>query len=269
MNQTRQPVCNGSFYPAEKNDLIEMLNQFENEDTPHSPNGLRGVILPHAGYIYSGQTTSYARADLIKSNPDTIILLGPDHHVGMEYCHISTKKYFQTPLGSVELSDKAQLLLNRHPNLFHDDPRSDAKEHSLEVILPFLQHWLNPFTLLPIVTAPVNEKHLEGAIMPLVNEKTVLVISSDLSHFLSDEGCCKKDQETIQAILELDNQRLPVNHNTACGLLPIRIIIAIAQKLNWQPQLLHYTNSSKITGDTERAVGYGAIAFYEEIEPCH
>ncbi len=263
--QIRYPAWAGSFYPADKNELTDQIKSLAGR--PAQTSGiLRGIIMPHAGYIYSGHTASYAEQDIHENKPETIILMGPDHHVGMATSHVCQKKYWQTPLGDVKISPHAHELLAGHPNLFQENPLADQKEHSLEVIVPFLQSWLAEFQIIPIVTGQIDPIALASALMPLLNNDTLLVISSDLSHFLSDNMARTKDRQTITAILEMDMDHLAINDNKACGLTPIIALLTIAQKLDWHPRLLHYSNSGDISGDTDRVVGYATIGLYEEVQ---
>jgi AmmeMemoRadiSam system protein B len=259
----RKPAWAGSFYPADPDELSRQIKTMAQQATVHSGQ-LRAVIMPHAGYIYSGTTASYAEHDIRKANPKTIILLGPDHHVGMAASHICREEYWQSPLGRVKLSKKTEELLERYPRIFRHNSLSDQKEHSLEVIVPFLQTWLDNFELLPVVTGQVDPEPLAAALLPLLDNNTLLVISSDLSHFLNDAEARNKDADTINAILNMDIQQLALHDNRACGLIPIAVLISIAETLKWQPQLLHYATSSDSSGDKSRVVGYAAIGFYEE-----
>lgn len=222
--------------------------------------------MPHAGYIYSGKTASHAGPDIQNSKPQTIVLLGPDHHVGMTTSHLCQKKYWQTPLGILPIAQATKTLLREHPDLFADIHLCDEKEHSLEVILPFLQTWLTPFNLLPIVTGQVDPVPLAKAINPLVDRDTLLVVSSDLSHFLPAPKAETKDKQTIDAILEMNLNALAINDNKACGLIPICALIILAKARNWIPRLLHYSHSGDTSGDFNRVVGYATIGFYTENE---
>lgn len=258
----RTPAWAGSFYPANRQELQHQIKTLSTKSQKTGGN-LRAMIMPHAGYVYSGHTASYAENDLKKKQPKQIILLGPDHHVGMPTSHVCQKDFWQTPLGDVKISAHSELLQQQHPDIFNLNPLSDQKEHALEVIVPFLQTWLNDFDLLPIVTGQVAPDKLAQAITPLLTDDTVLVISSDLSHFLTDQGAQTKDTETIEAILSLNIQELLMGQNKACGLIPICALLAIATVKNWKPYVLHYSNSGDVSGDKDRVVGYATIGFYE------
>ena len=265
---TRYPTWAGSFYPQAAEDLEHTINTLA-PDHPASSKQLRGMIMPHAGYVYSGATASYAGADIKKMAPATIVLLGPDHHVGLSASHICQKKIWQTPLGEIPLSAKNKKLLQDHRHLFVDHPLSDRKEHSLEVILPFLQSWIESFELTPIVTGQVDPTELALAISPLIGEDALLIVSSDLSHFLPAQEAEEKDLATIDAILNMDKEGLSVNNNKACGLTAIMTLLVLAQQQKWTPHLLHYSHSGKTSGEMNRVVGYTTIGFYQEDKDVH
>ncbi len=184
----------------------------------------------------------------------------------MTTSHVCQKKYWQTPLGILHIAPATKSLLREQPSLFANTPLCDEKEHSLEVILPFLQTWLAPFNLLPIVTGQVDPRPLAKAITPLAGKDTVLVVSSDLSHFLPATEAETKDKQTIEAIIEMNLNTLAINDNKACGLTPICALIILAKARNWIPRLLHYSHSGETSGDFNRVVGYATIGFYTENE---
>ncbi len=259
----RHPAWAGSFYPESATELAHQIKSFPCGSS--LPQGrLRGIILPHAGYTYSGYTAAQAQATIAKTQAKHIILLGPDHHVGMMANHVSTNATWQTPLGEIAISPLAKKLLQDAPTLFQSNPLSEAKEHSLEVLVPYLQSWLEDFDLLPIVTCQTNPKELAVALAPHIHDDSLLVISSDLSHFLSDDEARLKDHETIAAILDLNLDHLRLNDNKACGLTGICALIHLAKQYAWQPHLLHYATSSETSGDRSRVVGYTSIGFYED-----
>ncbi|MCD6388796.1 MAG: AmmeMemoRadiSam system protein B [Desulfobulbaceae bacterium] len=261
----RQPVWSGIFYPAsqaELSDTIDRLISEARKDTVLLPNKqLKGLILPHAGYVYSGLTAAHGALALEGQNIDKIILMGPDHRVGFSTVSLTDLQAYKTPLGLVPIhADAARL--RQQPQLFQPVPQSDSSEHSLEVVLPFLQFMLPEFQIIPLVLGPADIDQISSAIAPLVSDQTLLVISSDLSHYLDYSTAQSKDRETIQMILDLDSNGLSQSGNRACGIIPIKVIIQLARKHGWQPILLHYSNSGDTAGDRKRVVGYSAIAFY-------
>ena len=262
----RKAVWAGRFYPASRSELEQTIDSltFQAKQTrvqipPHKQ--LKALILPHAGYIYSGLTAAHASLVLRENQFDKVILMGPDHRVGFNNCAISDVEAYQTPLGLVRLNKDAAVL-RRQSNLFRSIPDSDMFEHSVEVILPFLQHYIKNFEFIPIVTGRVDVKLLAHAIEPLIDEKTLLVVSSDLSHHLSYSEAVDRDRETINMILKLKSDKLLKSNNRACGKIPILIALNMAMRYGWEPVLLHYSNSGDTAGGRSQVVGYAAIAFY-------
>jgi len=143
-------------------------------------------------------------------------------------------------------------------------PISRDKEHSLEVILPFLQRYLTEFELVPVVVGHGDVPRISNALDSIIDRHTLLVVSSDLSHFLSYTEAVVRDNETIDEIIGLKPDTLTRSDNRACGKVPLLILMELARRHHWQPLLLHYSNSGDTAGDRSRVVGYAAIAFWEE-----
>ncbi len=263
----RNPVWAGKFYSAEPKKLDAQISRLCDQAVSESSllfdqGSLKALILPHAGYLYSGRTAAHAARVLQKGMFDKVILIGPDHNVGFEGGVISAVSAYQTPLGDIPLHPDAGRLL-KNKDLFQTNSVSDESEHSLEVVLPFLQHLLGQFSLVPIVLGPGRTQAVGEAISPLLDARTLLVISSDLSHYLSYAAAKKQDLSTVEAILNLDATRLD-KKNSACGQYGIQILIGLARQQHWKPVLLNYSNSGDTAGQKERVVGYGAIAFFQE-----
>jgi len=264
----RHPVYAGSFYPADAprlKDLIVKQTAAARGSAVKIPSqkSLKALILPHAGYIYSGPVAAHAASALQSGRFDKVMVLAPDHRIGFKNGAVSDVDAYATPLGLVDLHPDAELL-RRESNLFRSIPASDAAEHSIEVILPWLQVYLGRFKLVPVVLGPGNTRQLAGAIDPLLNDDTLLVVSSDLSHYLSYQDAVIKDRETIDIILNLESGRLAESSDRACGKVPLMILLDLARRHGWQPLLLHYSNSGDTAGSRDRVVGYAAIAFYGE-----
>lgn len=261
----RSAVWAGIFYPAKsealRTQIAHLCNQARQTSPPLAEHGaLRALILPHAGYPFSGQTAAHAARVLAPNKFTKVILIGPDHQVGFRGGAISTATGYSTPLGTIPLHGDAQKLL-KQTDLFHSSTISDQREHSIEVILPFLQYLLGDFSLVPIVLGPGKTEDIAEALRPLINDQTLLVISSDLSHYLPYKEAEVKDQHTIAGILKLDATVLAEN-NSACGKYGLQLLLYLAKKLAWQPVLLHYANSGDTAGSKERVVGYSAMAFF-------
>lgn len=263
----RPPAVAGMFYPKDPVELkrvIADLTRKAEKSGPAVPAGqpLRALILPHAGYSYSGFATAHAAPLLKQRQFDKIIVMGPDHRAGFRGCAISRVTAYRTPLGKINLHRDAERL-RRHSNLFSTPPRvSEQKEHAVEVILPFLQTWLPPFELIPIITGGVSPEAVSRAIMPLLDETTLIIASSDLSHYLPYDRAVSRDRESIEWIVKLESEKLINSRNRACGKIPIAVVINLARVYNWQPLLIHYSNSGDTSGNRDRVVGYSVIAFY-------
>jgi len=261
----RKAVWAGKFYPSDSKELETIINRLTKQakkiqDLNVPDAKLKAVIMPHAGYIYSGLTAAHTSFVLENKQFKNVILMGPDHRVGINFASISNASFYETPLGKVQISDISKKLLTY--SIFKYETKCDNYEHSLEVILPFLQIYLKNFKLLPIVIGHIDPISIYEKIDSCLDNDTLIVVSTDLSHYLSYKNAIKKDKETIDMILNFDFENLKQSENAACGIIPIITLLQIAKKNKWQPILLHYSNSGDTSGTKDRVVGYAAIAFY-------
>lgn len=275
----RPPAVAGRFYPGSADDLAKMIQYLEAKAAPSirqaaldlpTRRPLKALIMPHAGYVYSGYTAVHAGLASARRSGDQkikkVIILGPDHHAGITGCAISAARAYQTPLANVLLHPDAHRLLGQS-DLFSAAPEiSEQQEHSVEVILPFLQTWLKDFQIVPIVVGRVDPAALAAAIAPLVDDTTLIVVSSDLSHYLPYDQARKTDQQTIGLILKGKADQVAAGENIACGKLPISALMLLAAEQNWTPRLINYTNSGDTAGNHDKVVGYSTIAFYGGLE---
>lgn len=265
--EIRPPVWAGRFYPAERAHLMQMIDDLTRRAAKTSlllpqDKSLKAVIMPHAGYIYSGWTAAHV-SQVLKGQPfSKVILMGPDHRVGFADAAVSDVSGYQTPLGTIKLHSDA-LKLRRSSRLFHSSRTSDQSEHSLEVLLPFLQRYLKSFEMIPIVMGPTNVAAMAKAIEQFIDTNTLVAVSTDLSHFLPYADAVKQDQKTIRMILNLQAENLAKVDNLACGIIPVLVLLDLARRHHWQPVLLHYCNSGDTSGGRRRVVGYASIAFYK------
>ena len=264
----RLPVRAGSFYPSDPRELSRLIDQLgqnarrTQQDLPERQS-LRALVLPHAGYPYSGPTAAHAARVLSELQFEKVLLMGPDHFVGIRNAAVPAVQAFQTPLGRIPLHPAAADLL-KQPELFAPLPPADDREHSLEVVLPFLQAYLKSFQLIPVMVGGVDVDRLSRALQPLVERQTLVVVSSDLSHFLPYDDAQAKDRRTIEAILARDRRALARDSDSACGARPLAVLLTLAERFGWRPVLLNYLNSGDTAGDRSRVVGYAAIAFFGE-----
>lgn len=256
--KTRQPAVAGAFYPAESHELREMIRHFlRNVPAFDSAQRPRVLIVPHAGYIYSGQVAAHAFARLGRSGGrqeniiKKIILLGPAHFVYVTGAVSDPHSHWQTPLGQTPIVKQS---------IFKISEAAHRQEHSLEVELPFLQTVLEECAILPLVVGEVDPHELSGQIETLIDDETLLIVSSDLSHYYDYETAVSLDRATILAIEALE----PAGVIEACGRIPIQTALHLALKKSWRPQVLNYKNSGDTGGDKSRVVGYLSAVFYDK-----
>jgi len=269
-NNIRKPLWNGKFYPNLPSELSSTIKGLtdkakKTEFTAPGNGTLRAIILPHAGYAYSGLAAAHASLVLNKNQFSKVIVAGPDHRIGFENVAVSTAAIWETPLGQIHVHEDAEKLRNI-PDIFKHVPASDSQEHSVEVVLPFLQYYLGKFELVPMVVGTRFDIHrVTDAVNSIIDQKTLFVASCDLSHYLSYKDACSKDKNTIGMILDLKEDQLLNSYNAACGVSPVVILLNLANRYGWQPVLLHYSNSGDTAGGHDRVVGYAAIAFYGDV----
>lgn len=252
--EIRSGVYAGSFYPKSEKELSKMIKGFlvKAKSQKKLKGKLRALIVPHAGYIYSGSVAANAYSFLEKEKSKNIILFGPTHHAYFEGI-FSFSGYWITPLGKIKVTS-ADLPILKNDN-----------EHSLEVQLPFLQTVLENFSFTPIIYGEIQPEELADIINSEMKKESVLIASSDLSHYLSYELAKKIDKETINAVLELNLEKF-IDVGDACGKIGISALIILAKKNKWKAHLLMYKNSGDTAGDKKGVVGYAAIAFLDEKE---
>ena len=268
----RKPVYDGRFYPKDRDALLAQINEYTNlaQKTPvFLPPGktLKALILPHAGYIYSGLTAAHADFVLKGKHFDKVVIMGPDHRVGFTGCAITDSAGYETPLGIALLHPDAKKLRKLYPSIFQAISASDQQEHCIEVELPFLQSYLHQFKIVPIVMGQGDIRQYLATIDDICDKNTLVVVSSDLSHYLPYSEAVQRDKQTIQMILDLNTKKLSNTNNRACGINPIQVLVQLALRHQWKPMLLHYSNSGDTAGTRDRVVGYAAIVFYEDIVP--
>ena len=269
----RPPAVASLFYPGEaaelKQNLREMLDEASeaedpNEDLPADQH-LRALIVPHAGYVYSGTTAALAYHLLRKNRDDfhRILLLGPAHRVWLEGIAFPGTDAFETPLGRIPLAKQQIRELLRFPEVqLRDDAHQD--EHCLEVQLPFLQEILNEFELIPAVVGEISPDSLSGLLENLLEDpQNLLLLSTDLSHFHSYSEAQAIDQKTAEAIESFEDEKILPEQ--ACGAHPLRGLLRHARIQGWKIQRLGLCNSGDTAGSKDRVVGYGAWALSETV----
>jgi AmmeMemoRadiSam system protein B len=226
------------------------------------------LIVPHAGYIYSGPMAARAYAQLaaLRDTVRRVVLLGPVHRVPVRGLALPGSAAFATPLGEIEVDQDAVAVLKPLRQVVVS-PAAHALEHSLEVQLPFLQSVLDDFKLLPLAVGDAEPHEVAEVLEALWGgPETLIVISSDLSHYLPYAAARDIDGQTVERILALDG---PLSHEQACGGTPINGLLIAARRRHLQPQLLGLCNSGDTAGDRQLVVGYAAITFTEPAHVTH
>lgn len=262
MPAIRPPAVAGQFYPSDAGELALAVQTFLAGANSFDliP---KALIVPHAGYIYSGAiaATAYATLRPIAARIRRVVLLGPTHRVAVRGLALPGATAFDTPLGRVMLDTAAAQSIAHLPQV-GVSAQVHAFEHSLEVQLPFLQSVLSDFTLLPLAVGMASSEEVAEVLECLWGgEETLIVISSDLSHYLPYATSQRVDKETVQSILNLEE---PIPHDRACGGTPVSGLILAARQHHLTPHLLDLRNSGDTAGSRDQVVGYAALAFTQE-----
>lgn len=243
----------GMFYPSDPDELRRTVEGLLTDvRSPEKPSP-KCIIVPHAGYIYSGPIAASAYACIEPSAVRRVVLLGPAHRVPLYGAGSSSASAWQTPLGDVPVEAP--------PGLPIVDT-AHTEEHSLEVQLPFLQVVLDDFTLVPLVIGQAAGEEIADILTSLWGgAETLIVVSSDLSHYEDYEKANRLDSAASQAIVNLDPDGLDAG--SACGRIPISGLLHVAKAKGLRAELLDLRNSGDTAGSRDQVVGYGAYAFYE------
>lgn len=257
----RQPAVAGLFYPGASLELAHDMRALLAAARP-AEFAPKALIAPHAGYVYSGGVAASAYAALHNIAPRIrrVVLLGPTHRVAVRGLALPGVEAFATPLGNVPLDMAAAQSIAHLPQVTVS-PQAHAQEHSLEVQLPFLQSVLHDFKLLPLAVGMATPEEVAEVLELLWGgDETLIVVSSDLSHYLPYAQAQATDRATAQAVLQLLQ---PLSHEQACGGTPINGLILAARKHHLVPHLLDLRNSGDTAGPRDGVVGYAAFAFEE------
>jgi len=260
MTIIRQPAVAGQFYPGDADELRSTVQGYLDQVTPQPGPDPKALIVPHAGYVYSGPVAAsvYARLRAYRDRYTRVVMLGPCHRIALKHLALSGVDAFRTPLGDVPL-DK-----NLTTNLDLPGVRvleaAHQFEHSLEVNLPFLQVALGSFSLVPLVIGEESPQTVADVISTLWgNAETLIVISSDLSHYLGYDQARTRDQVTCEAIEHLEVDR--ISHTDACGATGIKGLMIEARSRAMKVTTLDLRNSGDTAGGKHQVVGYGAWMF--------
>lgn len=275
----REPAVAGLFYPAEPSALAAQIDDLLAAAPRRSPGDVRALICPHAGYRYSGPTAAIGYRTVAGRKFATVVLLAPSHYAAFSGASVARGTAFRTPLGLVPVARRAGALATRPP--FHseipcpverpgwwresslrappDGETPHTWEHSGEVHLPFLQRTLGRFELVPVVLGDCDPAAAAAALAPEIADDTLVVASTDLSHFHPYDEAKALDRACVDAICAMDSAA--VRDCEACGKTPVLVLMELAKRKGWHPVLLDYRNSGDTAGDKSRVVGYAAVAF--------
>jgi AmmeMemoRadiSam system protein B len=260
MTAVRQPAVAGMFYPASPEELRSEVAKYLEEAKPEGPVP-KAIIAPHAGYIYSGPIagSAYARILPARDTIKRVVLLGPSHRVPFQGLAVSDADAYATPLGDVAIDKAATDSLSGMPQVQILDA-AHKLEHSLEVQLPFLQEVLSDFKLVPIVVGDATPEEVADVLDKLWGgPETLIVISSDLTHYLDYKSAKKLDKATSQAIEALEPNK--ITHDKACGRTPISGILCAAKRHGLKAETIDLRSSGDTAGPRDQVVGYGAYVF--------
>lgn len=259
MSRIRSAAVAGLFYPADpaqlQREIQSMLSSADEIDSKP-----KALIVPHAGYIYSGPVAASAFAQLkeIQHTVERVILLGPCHRVPLRGLATSSADYFETPLGSIRIDREAIKQIASLPQVEEFD-LTHQQEHSLEVQLPFLQEVLDDFSLVPLVVGDASTEEVSEVLDTLWgDDETLIVISSDLSHYHDYNTARAMDTETCHAIENMNPSA--IQYDQACGRNPVTGLLLAAKKHGLHVTTLDLRNSGDTAGDKSSVVGYGAWA---------
>ncbi|MCP5247769.1 MAG: AmmeMemoRadiSam system protein B [Candidatus Accumulibacter sp.] len=264
----RPAAVAGSFYPGSPAVLARDLRSLLAEAPPAAGFRAKAIIAPHAGYVYSGPIAAsvYAPLHALRESIRRVVLLGPTHRVAVNGLAAPAVSAFATPLGVVAVDRAAIAAIAPLPQVVVSDA-AHALEHSLEVQLPFLQAVLEQFALVPLAVGRASAEQVAEVLDRLWGgDETLIVISSDLSHYLPYPVARATDSETARQIVALEPR---LDHQQACGATPVNGLLLAARRHGLKAQLIDLRNSGDTAGDRSRVVGYGAFAFSSELDDVH
>ncbi len=261
----RAAAVAGIFYPRESSELSQAIQAMFADATGANPwlGPPKALIVPHAGYVYSGPiaASAYASLNRLRGIIRRVVLLGPAHHVPVVGLALPGVSAFDTPLGRIPVDISAAEVLQPLAGVT-TSPAAHAREHSIEVQLPFLQQALGSFQLVPLAVGHATAERVAEAIEAVWGGmETLIVVSSDLSHYLPYERAQALDRRTCASISDLN---LLASHDQACGATAVNGLLLTARNHRLTPHLMDLRNSGDTAGDRDHVVGYAAFAFIQE-----
>ena len=265
MTAVRRAAVAGMFYPGDPEELAAAVRGFLDRVKSTDAAVPKAIIAPHAGYVYSGAVaaSAYARLAPARARIRRVVLLGPCHRVAVRGLAASSAGFFETPLGRIPVDAEALATIQDLPQVSVFDP-THGQEHSLEVHLPFLQVILEAFAIVPLVVGEASDAEIAEVLDRLWGgDETLIVISSDLSHYHDYETARKLDVATCRAIEQLRPDRIDREH--ACGRTPVAGLLTLAKRRGMKVATLDLKNSGDTAGPRDRVVGYGSWAVFEGV----
>lgn len=262
MTSIRDTNVAGLFYPADATELDHQVRSYLGAAADRPAMRVKALVAPHAGYIYSGPVagTAFATLAAVADSISRVVLLGPSHRVPFRGLAYSTADALTTPLGRIPTDKEGLSTLHDLPFVHHLEAAFDG-EHCLEVELPFLQTRLEAFTLIPLVVGDADADMVANVLDRLWGgDETLIVVSSDLSHFLDYDSARRIDADTSRAIEALDPEA--IDHHCACGCNPLNGLLTAAKRHGLHAETLDLRNSGDTAGPKDRVVGYGAYVFH-------
>ncbi len=263
-DDVRRPVVAGSFYPSEPHELVRLVDALLAEHGPSRAGRPAGLIVPHAGYVYSGPiaAAAYAAIRPWAAAIGRVVVLGPAHFVPLVGCAVSSAAAWRTPLGDVPVDDAVRAAALAAVGVVVDD-EAHAPEHAIEVQLPFLQRALpDGFAFLPVAVGEASPDGVAAVLDAVATTVDLIVVSTDLSHYQDDATARSLDRRTADAVVALQPEA--IGPADACGRHALRGVVEHARRRGLAASLLRLGTSAETGGEAERVVGYGAFA----IEPC-
>jgi len=263
MSRVRAPAVAGMFYPADRAELQQMVTDLlEAAPADKSESPPKALIAPHAGYIYSGPiaATAYACLSSISSTIRRVVLLGPAHRVPLQGLALPAADEFATPMGTIAIDQEAIEVIRDLPQVSVSDDAHEM-EHSLEVHLPFLQLTLDSFQLVPLVVGNASPEDVAEVLEKLWGgDETLIVISTDLSHYHDYHTAQEMDRSTSDAIEQLAFEN--IQHDQACGRTPVSGLLLAARRKRLHSETIDLRNSGDTAGTRDQVVGYGAYVVH-------
>jgi hypothetical protein len=255
----RPAAVAGLFYPDQEGDCRRQVEQLLSSSRQPALTSVKGLIVPHAGYIYSGAVAAaaYRALGAAAGSEPLIAVLGPNHRLPLRGMALDSHSHFMTPLGPVALRTEIVSELQQLSGVDYNDA-VHRDEHCIEVQLPFLQTLFDSFSLVPVLVGQAEVAWVADLISTLQAYGALVLISSDLSHFLSYEDARLVDARTSEAITLLASD---IQAQQACGCGAINAMNTFARRQGWRAELLQRNNSGDTAGDASRVVGYGAYAY--------